>query len=61
MWFMAWYGWGKKNSADGLACTGEDPFPLGWRKYSKNPILSIGESGPYDALHADRPFIFRKS
>jgi len=59
LWYMAWYSWDKKNSADGLAWTGEDQFPLGWRKYRKNPILRIGEPGSYDALHAGKPFIFR--
>jgi hypothetical protein len=59
MWFMAWYGWSKKNSADGLAWSDEDPFPMGWRKYGKNPIPSIGEFGTYDALLAGKPSIFR--
>jgi predicted GH43/DUF377 family glycosyl hydrolase len=61
MWYMAWYSWDKKNSADGLAWTTDDRFPLGWQKYSKNPILHIGEPGSYDALHAGKPFIFRTS
>jgi hypothetical protein len=56
-WYMAWYSWDKRNSADGLALTSADQFPLGWRKYTKNPILRIGEPGSYDALHAGKPFI----
>ncbi len=60
-WYMAWYSWDKKNSADGLAWTTEDQFPLGWQKYSRNPILRIGNPGSYDALHAGKPFIFRTS
>jgi hypothetical protein len=56
---MAWYSWDKKNSADGLAWTTEEQFPLGWRVYEGNPILRIGEPGSYDALHAGKPFIFR--
>jgi predicted GH43/DUF377 family glycosyl hydrolase len=58
-WYMAWYSWDRKNSADGLASTSEEDFPLGWQIYSRNPILRIGESGTYDALHAGKPFIFR--
>ena len=59
IWYMAWYGWDKKNSADGLAWTTEEEFPLAWRVYEHNPVLRIGESGSYDALHAGKPFIFR--
>ena len=59
LWYMAWYSWDKKNSADGLAWTTEEQFPLGWRVYEGNPILRIGEPGSYDALHAGKPFIFR--
>ncbi|MEX0737005.1 MAG: hypothetical protein WD182_06140 [Bacteroidota bacterium] len=58
-WYMAWYSWDKKNSADGLASTTEREFPLGWRVYEHNPVLRIGEPGSYDALHAGKPFIFR--
>lgn len=58
-WYMAWYSWDRKNSADGLAWTGEGEFPLGWRVYERNPVLQIGEPGSYDALHAGKPFIFR--
>lgn len=58
-WYMAWYSWDKKNSADGLAWTTEAEFPLGWRTYDRNPVLRIGEPGSYDALHAGKPFIFR--
>ncbi|MBF8296727.1 MAG: hypothetical protein HW389_3272 [Bacteroidetes bacterium] len=57
-WYMAWYSWDKKNSADGLAWTTEEQFPLGWRNYEHNPVLRIGEPGSYDALHAGKPFIF---
>ncbi|MBI5474800.1 MAG: hypothetical protein HY961_20865 [Ignavibacteriae bacterium] len=59
IWYMAWYSWDKKNSADGLAWTTEEEFPLGWRIYGRNPILKIGEPNSYDALHAGKPFIFR--
>ena len=58
-WYMAWYSWDRKNSADGLAWTTEEEFPLGWRVYERNPVLQIGEPGSYDALHAGKPFIFR--
>lgn len=56
-WFMAWYSWDKKNSADGLAWTSEEQFPLGWQKYDRNPVLRVGEPGSYDALHAGKPCI----
>ena len=59
IWYMAWYSWDKRNSADGLAWTTEEEFPLGWRVYEHNPVLRIGEPGSYDALHAGKPFIFR--
>ncbi|HTY37386.1 MAG TPA: hypothetical protein VMH23_09760, partial [Bacteroidota bacterium] len=36
-WYMAWYSWDKKNSADGLASTSEAEFPLGWKKFEGNP------------------------
>jgi predicted GH43/DUF377 family glycosyl hydrolase len=58
-WYMAWYSWDKKNSADGLASTSEEQFPLGWQKYERNPVLHVGEPGSYDALHAGKPCIFR--
>jgi predicted GH43/DUF377 family glycosyl hydrolase len=58
-WYMAWYSWDKKNSADGLAWTSEEQFPLGWQKYERNPVLRVGEPGSYDALHAGKPCIFR--
>jgi predicted GH43/DUF377 family glycosyl hydrolase len=58
-WYMAWYSWDRKNSADGLAWTTESLFPLGWQKYDKNPVLRIGLPGSYDALHAGKPFIVR--
>jgi predicted GH43/DUF377 family glycosyl hydrolase len=61
VWYMAWYSWDKKNSADGLAWTTEERFPLGWRIYRGNPILRIGDPGSYDALHAGKPFIFRSN
>jgi predicted GH43/DUF377 family glycosyl hydrolase len=59
IWYMAWYSWDNKNSADGLAWTTEEQFPLGWRIYERNPVLQIGEPRSYDALHAGKPFIFR--
>jgi predicted GH43/DUF377 family glycosyl hydrolase len=58
-WYMAWYSWDKKNSADGLAWTSDERFPLGWTVYAGNPVLHIGEPGSYDALHAGKPFIVR--
>lgn len=58
-WYMAWYSWDRKNSADGLAWTTDEEFPLNWRMYEKNPVLRIGEPGSFDALHAGKPFIVR--
>ncbi len=58
-WYMAWYSWDRKHSADGLAWTTDEEFPLNWRLYEKNPVLRVGEPGSYDALHAGKPFIFR--
>ena len=59
IWYLAWYSWDKKNSADGLAWTTEAEFPLNWRLYEGNPVLRIGEPGSFDALHAGKPFIVR--
>ncbi|MEP0822937.1 MAG: family 43 glycosylhydrolase [Ignavibacterium sp.] len=58
-WYMAWYSWDRRNSADGLAWTTDGEFPLHWRVYGGNPVLRIGEPGSYDALHAGKPFIVR--
>lgn len=57
IWYMAWYSWDKKNSADGLAWTTDKEFPLNWRVYERNPVLQIGAPGSFDALHAGKPFI----
>jgi predicted GH43/DUF377 family glycosyl hydrolase len=59
VWYMAYYSWDKKNSADGLAWTTEENFPLGWHIYEQNPVLRVGAPGSYDALHAGKPCIFR--
>lgn len=56
-WFMAYYSWDRKNSSDGIAWSTESDFPLNWRLYEKNPVLTVGEPGSYDALHAGKPFI----
>ncbi len=58
-WYMAWYGWDRKNAQDGLAWTTEEEFPLNWRQYEGNPVLRLGEPGEFDAQHAHKPFIFR--
>ncbi|MEX1139962.1 MAG: hypothetical protein WEF53_11520 [Bacteroidota bacterium] len=59
LWYMAWYSWDRKHSADGLAWTTDEEFPLDWRIYENNPVLRVGEPGSFDALHAGKPFIFR--
>ncbi len=56
---MAWYSWDRKHSADGLAWTTDEEFPLNWRMYENNPILRVGEPGSFGALHAGKPFVFR--
>lgn len=58
VWWMAWYSWDRVHSSDGLAWTSGQDFPLGWRTYEKNPVLTVGPAGSYDALHAGKPFIF---
>ncbi len=58
IWYMAWYSWDKKNSADGMSWTSRAEFPLGWRAYRNNPVLRIGEPRSFDALHAGKPFVF---
>ncbi len=57
IWYMAWYSWDKKHSSDGLSWTTEREFPLGWRPFERNPVLTIGAPGSFDALHAGKPFI----
>lgn len=58
-WYMAWYSWDRRHSADGLAWTTDEEFPLNWRIYEQNPILRVGDAGSFDALHAGKPFVFR--
>lgn len=58
-WYMAWYSWDRKNTADGMAWTTEKEFPLGWRAFAGNPVLRVGAPGSFDALHAGKPFVFR--
>ncbi|MBF8248494.1 MAG: hypothetical protein HW374_1294 [Bacteroidetes bacterium] len=56
-WYMSYYSWDRKNSSDGIAWTTEEEFPLKWRLYDKNPVLTVGGPTSYDALHAGKPFI----
>jgi hypothetical protein len=43
----------------GLAYTSDDSFPLGWSKFSGNPVLSPGAGGAVDAGGAARGGSFR--
>ncbi|MEM6337166.1 MAG: hypothetical protein AAF752_11395, partial [Bacteroidota bacterium] len=49
--------WDGVSTRDGLAWTSEDAFPYGWQPFDENPILDIGPSGSFDALHAGKPFV----
>jgi hypothetical protein len=59
LWYMAWYSWDRKNTADGMAWTTDEEFPLHWRMYDGNPVLRVGSPGSIDALHAGKPFVVR--
>lgn len=56
-WYMAYYGNDGSVSKDGVATTTPAAFPLGWTKYSGNPILGPGAGGTYDDAAAHKPFI----
>lgn len=58
-WYMSYYGYSSitQKAYDGLAWTTEDKFPLGWEKYSGNPVLLPGPEG-YDSTFAHKPFIY---
>lgn len=59
-WYMKYFGVGANYSSasDGIATTTEAQFPLGWVRYSGNPVLRPGPPGSYDALFAHKPFVF---
>ena len=57
VWFMAYYGVGTGGASDGIATTTESAFPLGWVKYSGNPVLTTGAAGSIDSTYAHKPFI----
>ncbi len=59
-WYMAYYGLSSNTGgpgvgADGIAYTSDAQFPLGWSKYTGNPVLAPGSSGSYDYWAAARP------
>jgi hypothetical protein len=56
-WYMSYYSWDRKNSSDGMASTSEEKFPLGWKSYEHNPVLTVGRPDSFDGLHAGKPFI----
>lgn len=58
IWYMAYYSWNDVHSSDGLAMTSLSKFPLGWKPYKGNPVLTVGKPGSFDGLHAGKPFIF---
>lgn len=57
-WYMTYYGYDGSHAGDGFATTSDGDFPLGWKKFSGNPVLSHGEASSYDALHAHKPAIW---
>jgi predicted GH43/DUF377 family glycosyl hydrolase len=60
-WYMAYYAYDGATSRDGIAFTSDADFPLGWTKYSGNPILSEGAAGSYDENSAHKPAIWLTS
>lgn len=50
-WYMAYYGYDGTNSRDGIAYTSDADFPLGWTKFSGNPVLDLGTTFDEDAAH----------
>jgi len=55
MWVMDYFGFNGTVASDGIAVTSDYDFPLGWVKYSGNPILT--PSVPYDLKYAHKPFV----
>jgi len=55
VWYMSYYGAGPPSDAsqEGLAWTYDKNFPLGWTKYSGNPIIA-NTSGSFDSHDAGR-------
>lgn len=57
--YMAFYSWDGHRAQDGVAWTTVAEFPLGWRPYERNPVLTTGGAGSFDEVHAHKPFIMR--
>lgn len=58
VWYMAYYGAAVAGGAsDGIATTTEELFPLGWTRFSGNPVLTMGSAGSIDDTYAHKPFI----
>lgn len=57
-WYMAYYGaqGGYTNPSDGWAYTTDGNFPLGWTRYSGNPVLTP-TAATFDSGGAGKPFI----
>lgn len=57
-WYMAYYGYGADgHSADGVAWTSDDAFPLGWSR-SNHPVLAPGPAGTFDDSASAKPYIY---
>lgn len=52
LWAMHFYGTG---TANGIAFTSDEDFPLGWEMFAQNPIFSAGPAGTFDANFAAKP------
>ena len=57
IWYMAYFGADQnfQNLQDGMAWTTEEDFPVGWTKYSNNPVLR--NTLVYERSQAGKPCI----
>jgi hypothetical protein len=53
-WYANYFGGNGTLGQQGLAFTSDADFPLGWTKFSGNPVLPVGAGGTFDDTNAGR-------
>lgn len=55
-WYMSYYGHqvSTDKTQEGYATCPDSTFPLGWTKFSGNPVLHVGSGGTFDDKDAGR-------
>ncbi|MGQ9729775.1 MAG: hypothetical protein ACUVX8_00750 [Candidatus Zipacnadales bacterium] len=56
VWHLFYYGFDGHHAGDGVAICPDGDLTR-WQKSLYNPILTHGEPGTYDSLHAHKPFV----